>query len=114
MKTILTACTAGKVSTFFVALLLFAAQFARAQEMLTEKPQLVTNPPLMGTFFLLQNPKSPPYPFDPFHGELPVYFYDGVYFVDDTGVDYVSLREAAACPRCRSLLRASATRTVAA
>ncbi len=46
----------------------------------------------MGTFFLMQDKKSPPYPFDPFHGQLPVYSWAGAFFVDDTGVDYVSLR----------------------
>jgi hypothetical protein len=66
-----------------------------AQELPPEQPgpQLVSNPPVIGTFFLLQDPKSPPYPFDPFHGQLPVYFYDGVFFVDDSGVDYVTLRQ---------------------
>ena len=47
-------------------------------------PELVEQAPAMGTFFLLGRIPSPPFPFDPYHGQLPVYAYDGVFFVDDT------------------------------
>ena len=86
-----------------IVLLFFTAGSAPAQRLVfisggestqdsQPHPVLVAEPPLRGTFFLLQGDRPPPYPFDPFHGALPVYFWDGVYFVDDTGVDYVSLR----------------------
>ena len=45
-----------------------------------------------GTFYLMQNKKSPPYPFDPWFGQMPIFLWDGVFFVDDSKVDYVSLR----------------------
>lgn len=50
---------------------------------------LVTNPPAVGTFFLIQNRLGPPYPFDPSYGMLPVYQWKpGVFLVDDSQVDY--------------------------
>jgi hypothetical protein len=57
---------------------------ANAQE--EPPPQLVTNAPVMGTFYLLGQIPSVPYPFDPYHGALPVYAYDGVFFVDNSQV----------------------------
>ena len=51
---------------------------------LQAQPVLTTNAPTMGTFFLLSVASSPPFPFDPYFGTLPVYAYDGVFFVDDT------------------------------
>jgi len=53
-----------------------------------ESPTLVTNPPAHGTFYLLGNIPSVPYPFDPYRGTLPVYAYDGVYFVDNTSLEF--------------------------
>ena len=49
-------------------------------------PALVEQAPAMGTFYLLGRIPSVPYPFDPYHGQLPVYAYDGVFFVDDSAV----------------------------
>jgi hypothetical protein len=48
------------------------------------QPVLVTNAPAIGTFYLLSVHPSLPWPYDPFFGTLPVYFYDGAYWVDDT------------------------------
>jgi hypothetical protein len=48
------------------------------------QPVLVTNAPAAGTFYLLSVHPSLPHPFDPYFGMLPVYAYDGVFFVDDT------------------------------
>ena len=53
-------------------------------------PQLVTNAPATGTFYLLGRIPSPPFPFDPYQGALPVYAYDGVFFVDDSAVSFMS------------------------
>jgi len=44
----------------------------------------------MGTFYLLGRIPSVPYPFDPYRGQLPVYAYDGVFFVDDTAVSLLA------------------------
>ena len=49
-------------------------------------PMLVENAPATGTFYLLGRIPSPPFPFDPYRGRLPIYAYDGVFFVDDTQV----------------------------
>lgn len=68
---------------------------APAQQLQSEEAQiqLVKSPPAFGTFYLIQSKNSPPYPFDPFFGELPVYEWKpGVYLVDDSKVDYVALR----------------------
>ncbi len=51
-------------------------------------PVLLTDVPASGTFYLLGNIPSVPYPFDPYHGALPVYAYDGVYFVDNSAVEF--------------------------
>jgi hypothetical protein len=62
--------------------LLAAQPLARAQEL-----QPVESPPTLGTFWLVQKPA--PYPFDPFHGQLPIYeVTPGIYLVDDSDVDY--------------------------
>jgi len=50
------------------------------------QPVLVTNAPASGTFYLLSVHPSLPHPFDPYFGVLPVYAYDGVFFVDDSQV----------------------------
>ena len=49
-------------------------------------PQLVAAVPASGTFYLLGRIPSPPFPFDPYYGALPVFAYDGVFFVDDSAV----------------------------
>ncbi len=66
-----------------------------AQQLLQAKPQIerVLNPPLMGTFFLRQQKNGPPYPFDPFAGQLPVYEWKpGVFIVDDSHMDYPAMK----------------------
>jgi hypothetical protein len=46
-----------------------------------------------GTYYTMQNPKSPPLPFNPFPG-LPVYtITNGIFLLDDRTVDYEALRE---------------------
>jgi hypothetical protein len=57
------------------------------------QPVLVTNGPTAGTFYLLSVNPSLPYPFDPYFGVLPVYSYDGVYFVDDSQVGDLQLQQ---------------------
>jgi hypothetical protein len=57
-----------------------------------EAPQLVTNAPATGTFFLLGANPPLPFPFDPYGGALPVYAYDGVFFVDDSQVADLSIQ----------------------
>ena len=57
-----------------------------------DEPILVTNAPAHGTFRLLYQQPSPPYPFDPTYGALPIWLLNGVYYVDDSEVDYVTLR----------------------
>jgi len=52
----------------------------------TAQPVLVTNAPAVGTFYLLSVNPSLPFPFDPYFGVLPVYAYDGVFFVDDSQI----------------------------
>ena len=70
---------------YLVCFFLLASFSTRAQVSETVPPQLVENTPAHGTFYLLGQIPSAPYPFDPYHGTLPVYAYDGVYFVDNTG-----------------------------
>ena len=53
-----------------------------------ESPVLVTNPPAHGTFYLMSTIPSVPYPFDPYRGALPVYAYDGVFFVDNSSMQF--------------------------
>ena len=53
-------------------------------------PLLMETPPTRGTFYLLGRIPSPPFPFDPYHGTLPVFAYDGVFFVDDTKVSFLA------------------------
>lgn len=52
---------------------------------------LVAQSPTTGTFYLLGRIPSPPFPFDPYHGQLPVYAYDGVFFVDDSAVSFMDM-----------------------
>lgn len=61
---------------------------AGAQE--SPPPVLATNAPAHGTFYLLGRIPSPPFPFDPYYGLLPVYAYDGVFFVDDSQVSLMA------------------------
>ncbi len=63
------------------------------------QPDLVVAPPLVGTFYLLSfeldGQRSPPYPFDPYDGTLPVYQLKGFpnsYLVADSPEDYLNLR----------------------
>ncbi len=76
---------------FWLPLLcLFAFCSAARPQGVVEKapPQLLETAPAFGTFFLLGNIPSVPYPFDPYRGTLPVHAYDGVYFVDNTTVEF--------------------------
>jgi hypothetical protein len=57
------------------------------------QPVLVTNAPTAGTFFLLGANPPLPFPFDPYFGALPVYAYDGVFFVDDSQVGDLQLQQ---------------------
>ena len=52
-----------------------------AQESL---PVLITNAPPVGTFYWLSGFPSVPYPYDPAHGLLPIWSFDGAYYVDDS------------------------------
>lgn len=71
--------------------LLAGCPFVRAQA-IAEKapPQLLVKAPATGTFYMLGRIPSPPYPFDPYRGALPIYAYDGVFFVDDTAVSFLA------------------------
>jgi hypothetical protein len=57
------------------------------------QPVLVTNAPAAGTFYLMSVNPSLPFPFDPYFGALPIYTYDGVFFVDDSQVGDLLLQE---------------------
>jgi hypothetical protein len=57
------------------------------------QPVLVTNAPAAGTFYLLSVNPSLPFPFDPYFGAMPVYSYDGVFFVDDSQLGDLSLQQ---------------------
>ena len=61
-----------------IAILLLVARLAGAQLLTTEvpQPQLVTNVPTAGTFYLLGQEKSPPYPYDPWFGQMQIFFWD--------------------------------------
>ena len=53
--------------------------------------ELVDPPPITGTFYFAQRTNVPPFWFDPYAGQLPVYRIDGQkYLIDDTSVDYGS------------------------
>jgi hypothetical protein len=49
-------------------------------------PVLVTNPPPFGTCYWLSGIPRVPYPFDPAQGLLPVWSFNGAYFVDDSAL----------------------------
>lgn len=73
---------------------LAAACPAQAQQLQIAEPLIerVWNPPPVGTFFLIHQKYSAPYPFDPSFGQLPVYEWKpGVFLVDDSQVDYAAL-----------------------
>jgi hypothetical protein len=58
-----------------------------------ELPQVLA-PPQSGTFFFLQLTNLPPLPYNPyFDSGLDVYAWGNVFLVDDSAVDYVSLRQ---------------------
>ncbi len=69
---------------------------ASAQKLPPEELVLpVMNPPALGTYYMLKDKQGPPYPFDPSFGQLPVYEWKpGVFLVDDSQVDYVSLKNS--------------------
>ena len=63
------------------------------------QPVLVTNAPAAGTFYLLSVHPSLPWPYDPYFGALPVYSYDGVFFVDDSQVGDFSFNKMVSAAR---------------
>jgi hypothetical protein len=73
----------ARLLQLYLSFLLFSLLLPRlpAQEML---PVLVTNAPPVGTFYWLSGFPPVPYPFDPAHGLLPVWSFDGAYYVDDS------------------------------
>jgi hypothetical protein len=75
---------AAVIATYLVSFMWLHAQ---------AEPVFVTNAPAAGTFFLLSGNPSLPWPFDPYSGALPVYSYDGVFFVDDSQVGDLSLQQ---------------------
>jgi hypothetical protein len=74
-----------------LAVILWTVCSAPAQQE-PQGPVLVTNAPVAGTFFLLGLNPPLPFPFDPYFGALPVYAYDGVFFVDDSQVADLSIQ----------------------
>lgn len=72
-----------RLCLLFMLLTVPASRLA-AQESLV----LVTTSPAHGTFYLMSAIPSVPYPFDPYYGTLPVYAYDGVFFVDNTPFEF--------------------------
>ena len=57
--------------------------------MAQQELELMDPPPVTGTFYFAQRTNVPPFWFDPFGGQLPVYRIDGHKFlIDDTAVDY--------------------------
>jgi hypothetical protein len=77
------------VKVFFAFLLGAMALISHA----VAQPVLVTNAPAAGTFYLLSVHPSLPFPFDPYFGALPVYSYDGVFFVDDSQVGDLQMQQ---------------------
>jgi hypothetical protein len=74
-------------SKLLLALLLALFSVSRAFGQVLEAgpaPVLLTNPPPFGTFYWLYGLPSAPYPFDPAHGLLPIWYFNGVYWVDDS------------------------------
>jgi len=55
-------------------------------------PVLVTNAPAFGTFYWLSGLPTPPYPFDPAHGLLPIWSFNGSYYVDDSEHTHILLQ----------------------
>jgi hypothetical protein len=49
-------------------------------------PTLMTNPPAFGTFYWLSGLPPAPYPFDPAHGLLPIWSFNGAFYVDDSEI----------------------------
>ncbi len=75
---------------FTLFMLGVALSFNARAQLEKAPPQLMEKAPTMGTFYLLGRIPSVPYPFDPYHGTLPVYAYDGVFFVDDSQVSFMT------------------------
>jgi hypothetical protein len=79
-----------------LAFLLYVNALPAAQTGEQEEAPLrrVSSPPVSGTFHFVQRQDVPPFPFDPFFGQLPVYEWKpGVYIVDDSQVDYPAWNE---------------------
>lgn len=75
----------NRVRRLTVAFLLgFACVQTYAQQL-----ELVYPPPVTGTFYFASRTNVPPFWFDPFSGQLPIYRIDGhKYLIDDSQVDY--------------------------
>jgi hypothetical protein len=89
--------TAPKVAAAVVSFLTFTSVLrAQTEDLKPVPPKLV---PEIGTFYSLQNPDQPPFPYDPFP-DLPVYWFseDEVFLIDDRTVDYTSLQKLIAVP----------------
>ena len=86
-------CLLGIILALLLALpvsRLSAQVVAELSEQTPASPVLMKQAPTHGTFYLLGRIPSVPYPFDPYHGTLPIYAYDGVFFVDDSQVSFMA------------------------
>jgi len=56
-----------------------------------EQPLQQVLAPATGTFYFVQRTNTPPFPFDPFFGVLPIYAVgNGTYLIDDLQLDYLA------------------------
>ena len=79
-------CGLWAVTSICLLLLFCAPAPSQEKNAPPASPQLLEKAPASGTFYLLGRIPSPPFPFDPYYGALPVFAYDGVFFVDDSTV----------------------------
>jgi len=91
-------------------LLVFSLGLLSAWHVTAQDLQEVLDPPSLGTFYLMSlesdDRPSPPYPFDPYEGALPVYAvagFNGVYLVADSPEDYQVLQLKLAAERAESM-----------
>jgi len=88
---------AQKVSAaVLIMLTLTFGLHAQTEDFKPVPPKLI---PELGTFYSLQNPGLPPFPYDPFP-ELLVFWFDEdeVFLIDDRKVDYAALQKLIAVP----------------
>ncbi len=93
-----------------IGAVMFGAVLGLALPSPSQELKQVAKPPQFGTFWLLSfeldNRPSPPYPFDPYGGTLPIYEmkgFPGQYVVADTPEDYQQLRNEKLALRRSSL-----------